>query len=215
MTRLVSQQILSEYVKSLEIEADKVVIPGQHTPVFSLDRDGSLSIDTPLLKVRGESLATKVDLKTISLTPGPKGDAGADGVGIQLREQYYLVSAQKTGVTATNSGWSKTIPFLTSTLKYLWNYEKTTFTNGSTAVTTPIVIGVYGDKGMDGKAGKDGKTLYTWRMYADSDKGEGLSAIPTGKRYLGLAVNKESATPSTNPGDYIWSSFFEGTELGG
>ncbi len=126
MTRLVSQQILSEYVKSLEIEADKVVIPGQHTPVFSLDRDGSLSIDTPLLKVRGDSLATKVDLKTISLTPGPKGDAGADGVGIQLREQYYLVSAQKTGITTTSSGWSKTIPSLTSTLKYLWNYEKTT-----------------------------------------------------------------------------------------
>lgn len=90
MTRLVSQQILSEYVKSLEIEADKVVIPGQHTPVFSLDRDGSLSIDTPLLKVRGDSLATKVDLKTISLTPGPKGDAGADGVGIQLREAVLL-----------------------------------------------------------------------------------------------------------------------------
>lgn len=119
MTRLVSQQILSEYVKSLEIEADKVVIPGQHTPVFSLDRDGSLSIDTPLLKVRGDSLATKVDLKTISLTPGPKGDAGADGVGIQLREQYYLVSAQKTGITTTSSGWSKTIPSLTSMLKYL------------------------------------------------------------------------------------------------
>ncbi len=215
MTRLVSQQILSEYVKSLEIEADKVVIPGQHTPVFSLDRDGSLSIDTPLLKVRGDSLATKVDLKTISLTPGPKGDAGADGVGIQLREQYYLVSAQKTGITTTSSGWSKTIPSLTSTLKYLWNYEKTTFTNGSTTVTTPIVIGVYGDKGVDGKAGKDGKTLYTWRMYADSDKGDGISAVSTGKRYLGLAVNRESATPSTNPSDYTWSSFFEGTELGG
>ena len=215
MTRLVSQQILSEYVKSLEIEADKVVIPGRHTPVFSLDRDGNLSIDTPLLKVRGESLATQADLKTISLTPGPMGDAGADGVGIQSREQYYLVSAQKTGLTATSTGWSKTIPSLTSTLKYLWNYEKTTFTNGSTTVTTPIVIGVYGDKGVDGMAGKDGKTLYTWRMYADSDKGDGISAVSTGKRYLGLAVNRESATPSTNPSDYTWSSFFEGTELGG
>ena len=197
------------------MEADKVVIPGQHTPVFSLDRDGNLSIDTPLLKVRGESLATQADLKTISLTPGPMGDAGADGVGIQSREQYYLVSAQKTGLSATNTGWSKTIPSLTSTLKYLWNYEKTTFTNGSTTVTTPIVIGVYGDKGVDGMAGKDGKTLYTWRMYADSDKGDGISAVSTGKRYLGLAVNRESATPSTNPSDYTWSSFFEGTELGG
>lgn len=78
MTRLISQQILSEYVKSLEVEADKVVIPGQNTPVFSWDRDGNgngnLSIDTPLLKVRGESLATQADLTTISLTPGPKGE---------------------------------------------------------------------------------------------------------------------------------------------
>ncbi|HER2377056.1 TPA: hypothetical protein VK267_000496 [Streptococcus pyogenes] len=74
MPRLISQQILSEYVKSLEVEADKVVIPGQNTPVFSWDRDGNLSIDTPLLKVRGESLATQADLTTISLTPGPKGE---------------------------------------------------------------------------------------------------------------------------------------------
>ncbi|MFD3111893.1 carbamoylsarcosine amidase, partial [Streptococcus agalactiae] len=177
--------------------------------------DGNLSIDTPLLKVRGESILTQADLKTITLTPGPKGDAGADGVGIQSREQYYLVSAQKTGLTATSASWTKTIPTLTSTLKYLWNYEKTTFTNVSTTVTTPVVIGAYGDTGVDGKAGKDGKTLYTWRMYADNDKGDGISAVSTGKRYLGLAVNKESATPSTNPSDYTWSSFFEGTELGG
>ena len=215
MKRLVSQQILTDYIKGLEVEADKIVVPGQHSPVFSLDRDGNVSVNTPLLKVRGESLATKADLKTISLTPGPKGDAGKDGVGIQSKEAFYLVSAQPTGVSLSTSGWSKEIPRLTETLKYLWHYEQTGYSNGSVTTTTPIVIGVYGDRGIAGKTGKDGKTLYTWRMYADSDKGEGISVLSTGKRYLGLAVNKEVSIPSTNPSDYTWSSFFEGTSLGG
>ncbi|HEP1264184.1 hypothetical protein [Streptococcus pyogenes] len=103
MTRLISQQILSEYVKSLEVEADKVVIPGQNTPVFSWDRDGNgngnLSIDTPLLKVRGESLATQADLTTISLTPGPKGELWQTSVErLDIKVDKHISLTFKNGV---------------------------------------------------------------------------------------------------------------------
>ena len=206
MRRLVSHQVLTEYLNAIEVNANKVVIPGSHKPVFSLDSNGNISIDTPLLKVRGEELATKSQLSKLSLTPGPKGDRG---ISISQIEEYYLVSNQKTGVLTSTSGWSKTIPVLTDTSKYLWNYKRTVFTDGNETLTTPVVIGVYGNKG------DIGQTLYTWKMYADSDKGEGISSSPKGKRYLGLAVNRPTATPSTNPSDYTWSSFFEGTVLGG
>ncbi|HES5142372.1 TPA: hypothetical protein VOT10_000291 [Streptococcus pyogenes] len=99
MTRLISQQILSEYVKSLEVEADKVVIPGQNTPVFSWDRDGNLSIDTPLLKVRGESLATQADLTTISLTPSPKGELWQISVErLDIKVDKHISLTFKNGV---------------------------------------------------------------------------------------------------------------------
>ena len=206
MRRLVSHQVLTEYLNAIEVNANKVVIPGSHKPVFSLDSNGNISIDTPLLKVRGEELATKSQLSKLSLTPGPKGDKG---VSISQIEEYYLASNQKTGVLTSTSGWSKTIPVLTDTIKYLWNYKGTVFTDGNETSTTPVVTGVYGNKG------DTGQTLYTWKMYADSEKGEGISPSPKGKRYFGLAVNRPTATPSTNPSDYTWSSFFEGTVLGG
>ena len=68
MRRLVSHQVLTEYLNAIEVNANKVVIPGSHKPVFSLDSNGNISIDTPLLKVRGEELATKSQLSKLSLT---------------------------------------------------------------------------------------------------------------------------------------------------
>jgi nicotinamide mononucleotide (NMN) deamidase PncC len=53
--------------------------------------------------------------------------------------------------------------------------------------------------------GDTGTTLYTWIKYADDANGTNLSNVPTGKSYLGIAVNKTTATESTNAGDYDWS----------
>lgn len=50
-----------------------------------------------------------------------------------------------------------------------------------------------------------GDPLYTWIKYADDSAGGGLSDSPTGKSYIGIAVNKTSATESTTASDYAWS----------
>ena len=65
--------------------------------------------------------------------------------------------------------------------------------------------GDQGPQGVPGGKGEDGKTLYTWLRYADDAGGNGISNDPTGKEYIGLAYNKESATESDNPDDYTWS----------
>ena len=67
--------------------------------------------------------------------------------------------------------------------------------------TWALIIG----EGIPGKPGKDGKTLYTWMRYADDAQGNGMSNNPDGKKYVGLAYNKETATESDNPADYKWS----------
>ncbi len=65
--------------------------------------------------------------------------------------------------------------------------------------------GVNGTDGVPGAPGKDGKTYYTWIRYADDAQGNGISNDPTGKAYIGLAYNKETAVESDNPSDYKWS----------
>lgn len=67
--------------------------------------------------------------------------------------------------------------------------------------TWALIVG----EGIPGKPGKDGKTLYTWMRYADDAQGNGMSNNPDGKKYVGLAYNKETATESDNPADYKWS----------
>ena len=62
-------------------------------------------------------------------------------------------------------------------------------------------------KGTDGISvkGDKGDTVYIWVKYADDAKGNGMSEYPDGKKYIGLAYNKTTATESNNASDYIWS----------
>ena len=86
---------------------------------------------------------------------GATGATGATGNGINKITEYYLASESASGVTTSTSGWTTAIQTITSAKKYLWNYETITYTNGTSANTTPVIIGVYGDKGDTGAAGKD------------------------------------------------------------
>ena len=61
----------------------------------------------------------------------------------------------------------------------------------------------------------DGTNLYTWIKYADDNNGSGMSDSPDGKRYIGIAVNKPTPTPSTNPADYTWSPLYDNVQVGG
>ena len=45
----------------------------------------------------------------------------------------------------------------TTSKKYLWNYEKITYTNGTSVNTTPVIIGTHGATGPTGATGADGK----------------------------------------------------------
>lgn len=86
---------------------------------------------------------------------GPQGATGPTGNGISKIAEHYAVS---TSNTTAPTAWSATVPTMTATNKYLWNYETLTFTNGSMADTAKRVIGVYGDKGNTGAKGDKGNT---------------------------------------------------------
>ena len=108
---------------------------------------------------------TYTDGTTNSTTPiiigvfGSTGATGATGKGIKSIKEYYLASASSSGVTTATSGWKDTMQSITSTNKYLWNYELITYTDDSTETIPPVIIGVYGDKGDQGNPGADAYTV--------------------------------------------------------
>lgn len=76
---------------------------------------------------------------------GADGKDGTNGRGIRSVTEYYGVS-QNSKVRPT-VWYVSTVPTLSETNKYLWNYERIFYTDGSSVTTTAVVIGCYGDKG--------------------------------------------------------------------
>lgn len=120
---------------------------------------------------------------------GDTGLKGDPGVGISSITEHYAVSPSNT--TAPTS-WSTTVPTMTTTNKYLWNYETVKYTNNTSKDTGKRVIGVYGDKGSKGDAGKGVKSSKI--TYQVSSSG---TAIPTG--------TWSDSIPSVSAGWYLWT----------
>jgi hypothetical protein len=72
------------------------------------------------------------------------GVFGEDGKGIKSIVEYYAVG---TSNTTAPSNFSTTIPNMTATDKYMWNYEVITYTDDTTKTTDKRVIGVFGKDG--------------------------------------------------------------------
>ena len=112
---------------------------------------------------------------------GATGATGAMGKGISKINNYYLASASSSGVTTSTSGWTTTIQNISTSKKYLWNYEKITYTDNSTSNTEPVIIGVYGDKGATGANGAAGKGIVSiTEYYLVSSNATGITTSTSG-----------------------------------
>lgn len=80
---------------------------------------------------------------------GTNGTNGKDGKGISKIQTFYQANNSTSGIYTYTSGWSETFTAPSSNSKYLWTYQKTTYTDGSTETTTPHIIGSYGKDGSN------------------------------------------------------------------
>lgn len=135
---------------------------------------------------------------------GPKGDKGDSGIGITSVTEYYLASASNSGITTSTSGWTTSIQTITTEKKYLWNYEKITYSDSSTSSTTPVIIGAYGNTGATGAKGVGIKTITEYYLASASNSGITISTsgwttsiqtVTTAKKYL---WNYETITYTDN-----------------
>ena len=124
---------------------------------------------------------------------GNNGNDGNDGRGIRSITNYYLATSSYSGVTSSTSGWTTTVQSVTSTKKYLWNYEEVNYTDNTSTPTTPCIIGVYGDKGEKGNKGDKG------------DSGVGVSKI---EEYYLASSSNSGVTTSTGG----WTTTVQNTD---
>ena len=110
--------------------------------------------------------------------------------------EYYV---SNSATTQTGGSWSTDTPTW-STGKYIWQRMKYITFDGDTAYSTPVCI-----QGAKGDNGDSGTANYIWIKYADNASGSGMSNDPTGKKYIGFAYNKTTATESNTASDYSWS----------
>ena len=98
---------------------------------------------------------------------GTNGKDGKNGKGISSVTTYYQANNSTSGIYTYTSGWSTSFTAPSSSAKYLWTYQVTTYNDGTSDTTTPHIIGTYG------KDGKDGSSLTTaeiWDMLLNSNQ---------------------------------------------
>lgn len=130
---------------------------------------------------------------------GVPGDPGADGITLYTWIRY-AEDANGTGISNSPDGKSY--------IGLAYNKTTASESNNPSDYTWSKITG---KDGVAGPAGEDGKTLYTWIKYADtmpSSSSSTIYDIPNeNTKYIGIAVNKDTASESTDAMVYTWSLF--------
>ena len=183
-----------------------ILTEGGTKPWLYKDSDNNVLVDSqsiPELTVLVNKLnliatAGEDDASELQLTPefiNMVVQSAGSGNSVKSVTTMYYLSTSKTELTGGT--WTDTLPTATQQQgKYLWYKIVTTYMDSEKEPTEsePICL-----------SGNDGVTYYTWIRYADDANGNGISNDPTGKKYIGFAYNKPTATESNTPSDYTWS----------
>lgn len=116
-------------------------------------------------------------------------------------------------------GWSTTPPQLTATNKYMWNYSMISGSSNEVLSYTPAtMIGVYGDKGIDGKGVKSAEIAYqAWTNGTSTPNGTWVTTVPdttANKPYLWTRT-VITYTDNTKSTSYSVGSTLKGVNVGG
>lgn len=150
--------------------------------------------NTASVTIKYTDWTTPVKL-AVNGTNGRDGEDGDDGVSITGVVNHYLATSKGSGVTKGDTGWTTTIQTMTSTNKYLWNYETINYSSGSPTETDPCIIGTFGKDGINGTNGTDGKGITSITEYyakstsattapSDSSFGTDVPTIDATNKYL-------------------------------
>lgn len=166
-----------------------------------------LRADTGTVKVtvtRGSLTAEKIfaiakqkqGIQGIQGQTGATGATGATGNGISSVTTYYLATSESNYVYTYTSGWTTSVQSPTTSKPYLWSYQTTYYTNGTSSSTTPHIIGVRGSNGEDGKDAGDLTQEQIFNILTNNGQTQGIY-LENGKVYInGSYIKSDSITAS-------------------
>lgn len=153
-------------------------------------------------------IITKTDgssQESIKRIIGVYGDTGKNGIGITSITEYFLATSASSGVTTSTSGWTTSIQTINPSKKYLWNYEVVHYSDDSNYISTPVIIGAYGEQGIQGNPGKDGVSTYFYVRYSENSDGSDMTTVPNkNSKYMGVCSTTATTAPTT-ASEYTWS----------
>lgn len=182
-----------------------------------------LTADSGWVNIKAAYLNNLVVSKQFSLAKQYAGPQGIPGIGTDGKTTYlHIRYAPVQNPTAAQMSKAPN--------KYIGTY--TDFSGVDSTDPAKYTWAKFeGDQGVQGPKGADGKSSYTWMKYATRPDGLDMSDNPdyvklldstgspildsageqiytaTQATYIGIATNKDTATESTNPADYIWGRF--------
>ncbi|MCO4489780.1 Chromosome partition protein Smc [Streptococcus infantarius subsp. infantarius] len=119
-----------------------------------------------------------------------------DGVGIKSIKRYYTTNDQAEGVTAGGQNWSTKPTTVTADKNYMWSYDVITYTNDTSLVTEPAVIGARGDDGLDADTtgitealDKAKQELTALSANIEKVRDDSLAAVEEAKQQLAAVAN--------------------------
>ena len=131
---------------------------------------------------------------------------------VEGRSRQDLTAISLADLFAQASTYSEVVAYSKGTLVYnqgsIWVYINNTPSTGNAPPQLPIISSTYWEL-----VGSTATNSFTWIAYANSSDGSvefTTNSWDTGgieRSYLGLAVNKSTASESTNPLDYTWQRF--------
>lgn len=119
-----------------------------------------------------------------------------DGVGIKTIKRYYTTNDQSEGVTTGGQNWSTKPTTVTADKNYMWSYDVITYTNDTSLVTEPAVIGARGDDGLDADTtgitealDKAKQELTALSANIEKVRDDSLAAVEEAKQQLATVAN--------------------------
>ena len=119
-----------------------------------------------------------------------------DGVGIKSIKRYYTTNDQSEGVTTGGQNWSTKPTTVTADKNYMWSYDVITYTNDTSLVTEPAVIGARGDDGLDADTtgitealDKAKQELTALSANIEKVRDDSLAAVNEAKQQLAAVAN--------------------------
>lgn len=165
--------------------------------------DNSVVSETSSVKINASQVNGTLNVVAVAIVGGNEAAReyitltnADDGVGVKSITRYYTTNDQAEGVTVAGQNWSTKPTTVTADKKYMWSYDVITYTNDTSLVTKPAVIGARGDDGLDADTtgitealDKAKQELTALSANIEKVRNDSLAAVEEAKQQLTTVAN--------------------------